>query len=252
MAGKLEGKVSIVTGAAPGICRETALLFVREGSRVVLADVDRRAGEETARMIEQAGGRATFVETDVSRSSQVRRMVEAALDAYGRVDVLVNGAARQAATPHLVEVSEAEWDLVMDVNVKGVFLCTREVIPAMLRNGRGAIVNVASAVTLGGETFSLPYAVSKAGVVQLTRVANSQYASRGIRVNCLLPGLVDTPASQSIEGRLGIFDEFVSTIPIGRPGLPQDVANLALFLASDDSSFIAGACIVIDGGRDAR
>ena len=252
MPGKLEDRVSIVTGAGPGICRETAILFAQEGSSVVLADIDRQAGEETARMIESSGGRATFVETDVARSPQVRRLVHAAIETYGGVDVLVNGAARQATTPHLAEVTEAEWDLVMGVNIKGVFLCSKEAIPAMLRGGGGAIVNVGSAVTLAGDTFSVPYAVSKAGVAQLTRVANSQYASKGIRVNCLLPGLIDTPASQSIEGRLGIFDEFVSTIPIGRAGLPADVANLTLFLASDDSSFIAGACIVIDGGRDSR
>jgi len=139
---------------------------------------------------------------------------------------------------------------VMDINIKGTFLCCKYAIPAMLRGGGGSIINVASSVVLKGSTFSLPYSVSKAGVAQLTKTASNQYCSQGIRVNCVLPGLIDSPGSQRVEGAMGVFDQMVAEIPVGRVGTPEDVAHLMLYLASDESAFVSGSSFVVDGGRD--
>ena len=252
MAGKLNGKVSIITGAASGICRGTALIFAREGSQVVVADVDSKGGEETVGMIKSEGGDAIFLPTDVSQATQVQGMVQGTIDAFGKVDILVNGAGRQVVTPHLTEVTEEEWDLVLDINIKGVFLCMKEAIPVMLSGGGGAIVSISSATALKGNTFSVPYSVSKAGVTQITKVVHNQYCRQGIRANCVIPGLIDTPGASRVHGELGDFDDSVADIPVGRAGLPEDVGQLMLFLASDDASFIAGSCFVIDGGRETR
>ena len=140
----------------------------------------------------------------------------------------------------------------MEINLKGVFLCTKAALPIMVDSGQGVIVNVSSANVLEGETFSAPYSVSKAGVEMFTKITSSQYRRTGVRVNCILPGLIDTPGSQNVEGKLGTFDSFVETIPSGRSGFPEEVADLILFLASEDSSFISGSSVVIDGGRDAK
>ena len=252
MPGKLDSKVSIVTGASSGIGRCTALLFAGEGAKVIVADVNERGGEETVALIDESGGDALFVQTDVAQSSQVQGMVQRTIDCYGKVDLLINVAGRQVQTPPLVDVTEEEWDLVMDINVKGIFLCCKYAIPRMLEAGGGAIVNVASINALRGSTFSAPYSVSKAGVVQLTKTASSQYATDGVRSNCVLPGLIDTPGSQAVEGAAGIFDEYVSGIPLGRAGRPEDVARLILYLASDDAAFVTGSAYVIDGGDDVR
>ena len=250
MPGKLDGKVSVVTGGSSGIGRGVALLFAAEGSKVVVADVDVTGGEETAALIGESGGDALFVRTDVSQSSHVQNMVRSAIDRYGKLDLLINVAGRQVETPPLVDVPEEEWDLVMDVNVKGIFLACKYAIPHMLEQGGGAIVNVASSVVMRGSSFSLPYSVSKAGVAQLTKTASSQYASFGIRSNCVVPGLIDTPGSQGVEGAAGIFDEAVARIPAGRAGQPEDVAKLILYLASDDAAYVSGSAYVIDGGRN--
>ncbi len=252
MPGKLDGKVSIITGGSSGIGRGTALLFAEEGSKIVVADINVRGGEETVALIGKSGGDALFIHTDVSRSSQIQDMVQGTIDHYGRLDLLINVAGRQVETPPLVDVTEEEWDLVMDINVKGIFLTCKYAIPHMLQRGGGAIVNVASSVVLRGSSFSLPYSVSKAGVVQLTKTVSSQYAACGIRSNCVVPGLIDTPGSQAVEGAAGIFDEAVSGIPVGRAGQPDDVAKLMLYLASDDAAFVSGSAYIIDGGRDVR
>ncbi len=252
MPGKLDGKVSIITGGSSGIGRCTAFSFAGEGAKIIVADIDVQGGEETVALIDESGGDALFVQTDVSQPSQVQGMVQCTMGHYGKVDLLINVAGRQVQTPPLVHVTEEEWDVVMDINVKGVFLCCKYAIPRMLEVGGGAIVNVASINALRGSTFSVPYSVSKAGVVQLTRTTSSQYAPYGIRSNCVLPGLIDTPGSQAVEGAAGIFDEYVSGIPLGRAGQPEDVAGLILYLASDDAAFITGSAYVIDGGDEAR
>jgi NAD(P)-dependent dehydrogenase (short-subunit alcohol dehydrogenase family) len=248
----LDKRSCIVTGGASGIGEAIARLFAAEGARVLIGDLDEAGGERVASGIRSRGGDARFTPVDVSQADSVGRMVETAVDELGGVDVLVCAAGRQVHTPHLADVDEAEWDLVMDVNAKGVFLCTKAVLPAMVAKGSGVIVNVCSASVLEGDTFSVPYSASKAAVQMLTIITSSQYLRKGVRANCVLPGLIDTPGSQNVEGKQGTFDSFVETIPAGRAGTPGDVANLVLFLASDDSSFISGSSYVIDGGRDAR
>lgn len=248
----MEGKACLVTGGASGIGEGVARLFGAEGARVLIADIDEVGGQRVAAEIRSDGGEAVFAPVDVARSDSVRAMAASAVSELGGIDVLICAAGRQVYTPPITEVDEAEWDLVMDVNAKGVFLCTKAVLPTMVSKGSGAIVNVSSASVLEGDTFSVPYSVSKAAVQMLTVVTSSQYLRKGVRANCVLPGLIDTPGSQNVEGKLGTFDSFVETIPAGRAGLPRDVAQLVLFLASDESSFISGSSFVIDGGRDAR
>ncbi len=246
------GAVAIVTGGGSGIGEATVRLLAAEGARVVVADRTHESADRVVEAIRADGGTAVLVEADVSRRRQVEAMVQTALDSFGRLDILVNAAGRQVHTPSIAEVSEEEWDRVMDVNLKGVFLCTKAALPVMAAQGHGSIVNVSSASVLEGGTFSAPYSVSKAGVEMLTKVTSSQYRPMGVRVNCILPGLIDTPGSQNVEGKLGTFDSFVETIPTGRAGQPEEVARLILFLVSEDSAYISGTSVVIDGGRDAR
>ena len=193
MAGRLDDKVAIVTGGSSGIGRETVLRFAREGARVVVADRNRVAGEETERLAQEITRDAFFQPVDVSDPTQIKAMVEATQDRFGRLDVLVNAAAVLIRTPPLAEVDERDWDLTMATNLKGLFFCCKYSIPAMLASGGGSIVNIASQAGLRGYGLSLPYAVSKAGVIHLTTTAASHYTSLGIRINAIAPGPVDTP-----------------------------------------------------------
>ncbi len=252
MAGKLEDKVCVITGGSLGIGRGTAKECAAEGGRVAVLDIHVEGGERTVGEIREAGGSAIFIETDVSRAGEVQAAVERVVEEYGKIDVLVNAAALQVQAPVLTEVAEEEWDTVMDINLKGPFLCSKYVIPEMLKRGRGAIVNVSSSVVLRGSTFSLPYAVSKAGMIQLTKTTSSQFCEQGIRVNSVIPGLVDTPGAQGVEGKAGIFDEVAAGIPVGRAGQPEDIAKLVVYLVSDDAAYVSGTAVVIDGGRNAK
>ena len=249
---KLEGLVAIVTGGGSGIGESTVKLFANQGASVVIADIDYKNAERVSELVRKSGGKALALQVDVSIWKQVETMVQATLTRFGGLNILINLAGRQVHTPVITEVTEDEWDKVMEINLKGVFLCTKATLPIMVDSGKGVIVNVSSAVVLEGETFSVPYSVSKAGVEMFTKITSSQYRRAGVRVNCILPGLIDTPGSQNVEGKLGTFDSFVETIPSGRSGFPEEVADLILFLASEDSSFISGSSVVIDGGRDAK
>ena len=252
MAGKLDSKICVITGGSLGIGSGTAKECAREGGKVAILDIHVEGGNSTVASIRESGGTATFIETNVSQANEVQAAVKRVVEEYGRIDVLVNAAALQVQAPLLTEVTEEEWDTVLDINLKGPFLCSKYVIPVMLERGGGAIVNVSSSVVLRGSAFSLPYAVSKAGMVQLTKTTNSQYCHQGIRVNSVIPGLVDTPGAQGVEGKAGIFDEVAAGIPVGRPGQPEDIAKLIVYLASDDAAYVSGAAMVIDGGRNSK
>ncbi len=245
--GRLADKVAIITGGATGIGRAASVLFAREGAAVTVADRNVPQGHRTVAMVEEVGGRALFVETDVSKTEQVRNMVDQTVRNFGGLDVLVNNAGILIRTPPLAQVSEVMWDLTLDTNLRGVFLSTKYAVPYLLEQG-GAIVNVSSGAGVSPTPHAVPYGVSKAGVIQLTQTTSAQYASNGIRCNVIVPGSVDTPQARGSTGSTEEFERVVSRIVIGRIGTPEDIANLMLFLASDESAYITGASFRIDGG----
>ncbi len=250
---RLEGKVAIVTGGGSGMGQATAILFAKEGAKVVIACRNTAgSGEETASIIKKAGGEAIFIKTDVSKAQDVQNMVKAAIDAYGRLDVLYNNAAVQGNVFLTPDVTEELYDKYMDINLKGVWLGMKHAIPEMLNNRAGSITNVASISALVGQRGLSHYAASKGGIISLTRVTAMEYAAKNIRVNCICPGLVRTPIWDQMEkASPGSLQKFVDGVPMQRYAKPEEIAQLALFLASDESSFITGSVIVIDGGTTA-
>ena len=247
MGDRLRGKVAIVTGGASGIGRQTVLRFAGEGAKVVIADRNRSGADETLRLAQELSSDVITFSVSVSEADQVRDMVDAATSRFGRLDVLVNAAAILLLTPPLAELDERDWDLTMDTNLKGLFFCCKYAIPAMLGSGGGSIVNIASMAGIRGTT-PLAYGVSKAGVIHLTTVAASQYTSRGIRVNCIAPGPIDTPQLRGSTASTDTANERAREHPMGRLGRPEEIANTILFLASDEASFVSGATFVADGG----
>jgi NAD(P)-dependent dehydrogenase (short-subunit alcohol dehydrogenase family) len=253
MSQELKDKVAIITGASSGIGRAAAELFASEGAIVVAADVIDDAGQQLADDIAGKGWTASYVHSDVSKEADVQAMVHFALSTYGRLDVLFNNAGIEGAQAPTADATVENWDRVIAINLKGVFLGCKYGIEAMLRTGGGAIVNNASVAGLVGFENIPAYCASKGGVVQLTRTAALEYATRGVRVNCLCPGVIDTPmVSRFTHDAPEVRKQFEAMEPVGRLGTAREVAQLALFLASDRSSFITGAVIPVDGGFVAR
>ncbi len=251
--GRLPGKTAIVTGGGSGIGRASALLFAREGASVVVSDWQEESGAAVAREIEADGGAATFIRADVSKEDDVRNLIAAAVDTYGRLDVLFNNAGIEGEMNEPTgEASLDTWNRVIAINLTGVFLGCRYAIPEMLRLGGGSIVNMASVAGLVGFAGVPAYAASKGGVVQLTRTAALEYATQGIRVNAVCPGIIDTPMVRRAAPDEASLAAFAQLEPMGRLGLAEEVAALALFLASDEASFVTGAIIPVDGGYVAR
>lgn len=250
-----EGKVALITGGAAGIGREVAVMFAERGASVVVVDRDADAGEETARLARQAGAVASFAEADVSRSEDVRRYVQATVDAHGRIDCFFNNAGIEGTMAGTAEYDEAVFDSVIAVNLKGVFLGLRHVLPVMLRQGGGAIVNTASTAGVAGSPGLCGYVASKHGVIGLTRTAATEYGRDGIRVNAVCPGPTETRMIESLERQAGpggsnsVRERYRSAIPIGRYATPAEIANLVLFLCSDLAGSITGEEIRVDGGR---
>jgi NAD(P)-dependent dehydrogenase (short-subunit alcohol dehydrogenase family) len=249
MAGKLENKVAVVTGAASGIGRATALLFANEGAKVVAADCEREKGQRVVEEILERGGDAVFIQTDVSLPHDVKQMVDKAVKTYGHLDIIFNNAGIEGEQAPTADCTLENWDRVIGINLKGVFLGMKYAIPEMLKNGGGAIINNASVAGIVGFQGIPAYCASKGGVIQLTKTAALEYAKQGIRVNAICPGVIMTPM---VERFVGSNEQartaFESMEPIGRFGRPEEVAQLALFLASEDSSFCTGAPYVVDGG----
>lgn len=249
--GILKGKRALITGGSSGIGSATARLFAREGALVAIADIDIENGESLVSAIKGEGGSAIFLPCDVSVSSQCRQAVEKIVSEFGGLDILFNNAGIiQRAT--ILDTDEEEWERVMAVNVKSVFLMSKSAIPAMLDSGEGVIVNSASGWGLVGGRSAASYCASKGAVVQLTRAMALDHGEQGIRVNCICPGDTDTPMLRKEAGQLDQpVSEFLAEAadrPLGRVGIPEDIARAVLYLASDDSSFVTGTTLVVDGG----
>lgn len=245
---RLSGKSAVVTGAARGLGAAVADLFAREGACVTVGDVDAAGAEETARRIVLAGGRAVASAGDVSSSEDAERLINSAVECFGGVDVLVNNAG-VASAGAVTEVDEQEWDRVMSVNLKGVYLCSRAAVGHMERGGGGSIVCISSASGVIGQTGQVAYNVSKHGVIGLVRCMALDHAAAGIRVNAVCPGVMNTPMLDALSPEQ--LDWLRAVHPLGRLAEPSEVANLVLHLASEESSFTTGSVVLIDGGLTA-
>ncbi len=247
---RLANKVAVITGAGSGIGRESARLFAREGARVVVVDINAQAGEETVASIRKEGGEAAFVHADVSRASDARAMIAFAETTYGRLDVLFNNAGIfHPEDGSVLETDEGIWDLVISVNLKGVFLGCRYGIPALLRAGGGSVINTASFVALMGSAVpQIAYTASKGGVLAMTREIAVEFARKNIRANALCPGPVETPLLAELLSDPARRQRRLVHIPAGRFASSEEIARAALFLASDESAYVNGVAFVVDGG----
>ena len=248
---RLRGKVTLITGAGSGMGRLAALTFSREGARVVAADVAASAGEDAAAEIARAGGEALFVDADVSNEGQVREMVRRATDRFGRLDVLYNNAGIfPAQDGSVVDLAEEVWDRVLAVNLKGIYLCCKYGVPALLAAGGGSIINVASFVALVGCTVPQDaYTASKGGVIALTKSLAIQFGPRHIRANAIAPGPIETPLLTSwLLANPDAKKRRLDRIPMGRFGHAEDIVQMAVYLASDESTWVNGSVLVVDGG----
>ncbi len=248
---RLQGKVAIVTGAAQGIGRGSAIQFAKEGAKVTVADIQADQGQETVRLIESKGGEAIFVQTDVSKEDNVRNMVEKTVERWGRVDILFNNAG-YAAVKLVEDTTEAEWDHLMAVNLKSIFFGVKYVVPLMRKQGGGAILNMGSISGLTGQMRTPGYVASKGAVVMLTKSLALDYGCDNIRVNCVCPGITDTPALRKhIDAAAdpeALIKERLTRVPLGRFLTPEDIGKAAVYLVSDESDGITGIAHIVDGG----
>lgn len=256
---RLKDKVALVTGAASGIGRATAALFGQEGAQVMCADLNGEGAERTARQIADSGGEAASLQIDVSRAEDAERMVRQTVDRWGHIDILFNNAGVEFGLP-VTQVPEQEWDHLIDVNLKGVFLGCKYAIPEMAKRGGGSIINTASIAGLRGYGWLSTYCASKGGVVIMTKSLAVEWAAQNVRLNAVCPGVIRTPMADRALEQAGTayggtieeaWERVAQAHPMGRVGEAEEVARAVLFLASDEASFITGAALPVDGGFDA-
>jgi len=241
---RLENKVVIITGAGSGIGKETALLFAEEGAKVVVADVNGKAGEETVAQIKK-NGEGFFVKLDVSNREQSKQMVKSTLEKYGRIDILINNAGI-VQDAFLSKMTEEQWDKVININLKGVFNCAQAVVEVMMNQGNGVIINTSSIVGLNGNVGQVNYAATKAGLIGMTKTLAKELGKKGIRVNAVAPGFIATPMTSNVPEK--ILEMMKEKTPLRRLGEAKDVAYAYLYLASDEANFVNGAVLCVDGG----
>ncbi|MGH8238199.1 MAG: SDR family NAD(P)-dependent oxidoreductase [Steroidobacteraceae bacterium] len=249
---RLKDAVAIVTGAGAGMGRAIAARFAHEGARVVIAEIDDRAGEACAKAIRLAGGEALFIHTDVSSDTQVAAMTAGALARYGRIDVLVNNAAvisTHEGRAH--ELTSAAWERTIEINLRGYWLCSKHVIPTMLEQGGGSIIFIASPTGLLGFAKLTAYSASKGGTLGLMRAMAADYSADHIRVNAIVPGTMETPMTAAELADPALRQKFIAMAPLGRLGTAEDITGMALFLATPDASYCTGGIYMVDGGLTA-
>jgi len=249
--GNFAGKVAFVTGAGSGIGRETAIAFAREGAKVVAADVSEQSNQETASLIEKEGGQAIAVRCDVTKAEEVKSALTKTIEAFGRLDFAFNNAGIEPRNPApTADYDEEEWNRIIDINLRGVFLCMKHEIPLILKQGGGAIVNTSSGAGVIGIKGSPAYTAAKHGVIGLTRAAALDYAAQNLRINAICPGYIDTPmmgrfTGGTPEGRAKV----IADEPAGRMGKPEEIAASVLWLCSEGAAFMVGHAMVVDGGQ---
>ena len=251
MAEDFKGKVALVTGGGMGIGRASALAFARRGAKVVVADVDVEGGKETVRLVKKPGGEAMFVKTDVSNAADVKALVKKTVETYDKLDYALNNAAiNRGIGVTTADYKEDDWDIQVDVNLKGVWLCMKYEIPEMLKQGKGtAIVNTSSISGLSGHPADPAYVGSKFGVVGITKSTALQYAKTGIRINCVCPGPIRTSLYERVVAAIpGVEEATLERNPMGRVGEPEEVAEAVIWLCSDAASYITGHPLSVDGG----
>jgi len=248
MSGQFDGKVALVTGAASGIGKATAMAFASEGAKVVVADISNQSGEETALTIRESGGEASFINVDVSRSDEVERLIHRTIEIYGRLDCAHNNAGIPGYSTALLDCSLDEWDAVMNLNLRGTFVCLKYEIRQMRKQGGGAIVNTSSTMGIMAHPHGPAYIASKHGIIGLTRSAALGYIKDNIRVNAICPGNTETPIFDHIKKNMpDVFDGLIAATPIGRLAQPTEIANAVLWLCSDAASYCTGHAMVVDG-----
>lgn len=246
---RLEGKKAIITGAASGIGREIAKMLAREGADIVIADVQVEAARKVAAEIKEIGRQAIVVKTDVTNANDVDEMVKASLETFGRIDILVNDAGVNVLKL-IQDMEEEDWDKVLNVNLKGTFLCTRRVVQEMLKSGKGKIINIASGLAKAALPKYCAYIASKSGVIGLTQELGLELAPKGINVNAVAPGMTETPFNRDRLKDEEFRKRMIDRTPIGRLGRPEDIAHAVVYLASDESDNVVGETIFVDGGSN--
>lgn len=249
MSGKFKDKTAVVTGAGSGIGRASAIAFAKEGAKVMVSDIDRKGGEETVNLISAFGGTAQFFQCDVSNTKQVQDLMNEVVTAFGGLDYAVNNAGISMRPGLTADIEEQEWDRVISINLKSVFLCMKYQIPKMIQGGGGAIINMSSLAGIRGRSNTVAYAASKHGIIGITKTAALEYANKGVRINAVCPGLTQSGMTSGLSQYKELEAQLIQKIPMGHMGLSENIADAVTWLCDKTASFMTGQVIVVDGGE---